>query len=110
MNGSQKSPDTISINAETYLTPPELLISAVLHLISQYNKHNPTADTCMQSAATIERHLRTLSTWPELAPMLRATCQQLSDQWMLSIEKALAKQKTKRSVLITRLFSGPRAM
>ncbi|WP_038490579.1 hypothetical protein [Collimonas arenae] len=99
-----------SPTAESYRTPPELLISAVLHLISQYNMHNLATDACVQSARTIERHLRTLSDWPELAPVLRATCQQLSEQWTSMIERALPKQKNERSAFITRLISGTRAL
>ncbi|MEM4985878.1 hypothetical protein V8G57_00610 [Collimonas sp. H4R21] len=108
MNGSRNAADPAA--AEDYRTPPELLISAVLHLISQYNMHTLANDACVQSARTIERHLRTLSDWPELAPVLRATCQQLSEQWTSVIERALPKQKNERSAFITRLISGTRAL
>ncbi|WP_211451461.1 hypothetical protein [Collimonas antrihumi] len=112
MNSSRKAADPAV--AEDYRTPPELLISAVLHLISQYNMHNLASDASVQSARTIERHLRTLSDWPGLAPVLRATCQQLSEQWISMIERALPKQKNDRSALrstfITRLISGTRAL
>jgi hypothetical protein len=109
MNSSRDTTNPISAAAEDYHTPPELLISAVLHLISQYNMHNLASDACVPSAKTIEQHLRTLSDWPEAAPVLRATCQQLSEQWMLMIERTLPKQKTERSAFITRLVSGARA-
>jgi hypothetical protein len=111
MNSSRNAADPAA--AEEYRTPPELLISAVLHLISQYNMHNLANDACVQSARTIERHLRTLSDWPELAPVLRATCQQLSEQWTSVIERALPKQKIERSAysaFVTRLISGTRAL
>ncbi|SFB34226.1 hypothetical protein SAMN04515620_14615 [Collimonas sp. OK607] len=110
MNSSRHAADQVSTATEDYRTPPELLISAVLHLISQYNMHNLASDACVQSAKTIERHLRTLSDWPGLAPVLRATCQQLSEQWTSMIERALPKQKTERSAFITRMISGARAL
>ncbi|SFH96412.1 hypothetical protein SAMN04515618_106216 [Collimonas sp. OK307] len=110
MNSPRHAANQVSITTEDYRTPPELLISAVLHLISQYNMHNLASDACVQSARTIERHLRTLSDWPGLAPVLRATCQQLSEQWVSMIERALPKQKSERSAFITRLISGTRAL
>jgi hypothetical protein len=114
MNSSRNATDQISTATEDYRTPPELLISAVLHLISQYNMHNLANDACVQSAKTIERHLHTLADWPGLAPVLRATCQQLSEQWTSMIERALPRQKTERSALrsafVTRLISGTRAL
>jgi hypothetical protein len=112
MNSSRTAADSAA--ADDYRAPPELLISAVLHLISQYNMHNLTSDACVQSAKTIERHLRTLSDWPGLAPVLRATCQQLSELWTSVIERALPKQKidrsTSRATFVTRLISGTRAL
>ncbi|MFC5473863.1 hypothetical protein [Paraherbaspirillum soli] len=110
MNHPHHAADPITLNADDYQTPPELLVSAVLHLISQYSTQTLTAGACPQSAATIERHLRTLSEWPELAPVLRATCQQLSEQWSLVVERASPKPKTERSAFITRLISGTRAL
>ena len=110
MDGSHHAAAPVPGGAEKYQTPPELLISAVLHLISQYNRHHLASGACVQSATTIERHLRTLSDWPGLAPVLRATCQQLSDQWTLMIEQALPKPKPERSAFITRLLAGPRAI
>ena len=92
--------------ADNYRTPPELLISAVLHLISQYNMHNLATDACVQSARTIERHLRTLSDWPELAPVLRATCQQLSEQWATVVERSMPRPE--KHNLFARLVSSAR--
>ncbi len=51
---------------------PELMLSAVLHLMSHY-----TASAAEQGAL------------PELAPVLRATCQQLSEQWAGVVESTL---------------------
>jgi hypothetical protein len=56
---------------------PELLLSAVLHLMSHYHAGSP----CEKLASVIERHLQVLASSPGLGPVLQATCQQLSQQW-----------------------------
>lgn len=96
----------ITTHIQEYQAPPELLVSAVLHLLSQYNRKNLANSICIQSATTIERHLRILSDWPGVAPVLRATCQQLSDQWALMVARAIPKPE--RSTFITRLISSTR--
>lgn len=67
---------------------PELLVSAVLHLMSHYTVRRDDG-ACVKLAAVIERHLKALAGQPELAPVLRATCQQLSEQWEQVVEQAL---------------------
>jgi DNA-binding HxlR family transcriptional regulator len=45
----------------------------------------------------IEKHLQALSELPELAPVLRATCQQLSEQWATLVDRNLCQpRKPKR--------------
>lgn len=70
-------------------TRPELLVSAVLHLMSHYNVNAGTGEGCTRLASVIERHLKALADLPDLAPVLRATCQQLSEQWGGVVEQAL---------------------
>ncbi|MBB5607841.1 MULTISPECIES: hypothetical protein [unclassified Janthinobacterium] len=60
---------------------PELMLSAVLHLMSHYHAHSTDNGACPKLASVIERHLQVLSGLPDLAPVLQATCQQLSQQW-----------------------------
>lgn len=67
----------------------ELMLSAVLHLMSHYHAHCAGSGPCPKLASTIERHLQLLSGLPNLAPVLRATCQQLSQQWALMVEPEL---------------------
>jgi len=67
----------------------ELMLSAVLHLMSHYHAQYASSGACPKLASSIERHLQLLSDLPHLAPVLRATCQQLSQQWALMIEPAL---------------------
>src|SRR6202162_5504142 len=84
----------------------ELLISTVLQLISRHSALAETdAETATRSAATIEHHLKTLAGLPGMEPILRATCQQLSEQWGMMHEQQLPKSTS--SALITRLISGP---
>jgi len=72
---------------------PELLVSAVLHLMSHYTANTPESGTCVRLASVIERHLKALAELPELAPVLRATCQQLSEQWAMVVERAMPPAK-----------------
>lgn len=68
---------------------PELLVSAVLHLMSHYTANNREAQSCTKLASVIERHLKALADLPDLAPVLRATCRQLSEQWANVVEQAI---------------------
>lgn len=83
---------------------PELLVSAVLHLMSHYTAHRQESRTCIRLASVIERHLKVLADLPELAPVLRATCQQLAEQWALVVEKAMPQPERFR--LLSRLVVG----
>jgi hypothetical protein len=62
-----------------------LLVAALLHLMSQYTLRKPDeqegAGPCVKLAAVIERHLDALARLPDAEPVLRATCEQLSDRW-----------------------------
>lgn len=71
---------------------PELMLSAVLHLMSHYTASASNTDGnggCVKLASVIERHLKALASLPELAPVLSATCQQLSEQWAGVVERSL---------------------
>lgn len=70
---------------------PELLVSAVLHLMSHYTAHTSEPKSCVKLASVIERHLKALANQPGLAPVLRATCQQLSEQWEGIVENAMPR-------------------
>lgn len=85
---------------------PDLLVSAVLHLMSHYTANIHETGVCLKLASVIERHLKALAELPDLAPVLRATCQQLSEQWATVIERAMPR--TEKPNLFTRLVSGMR--
>lgn len=73
---------------------PEQLIAAVLHLMSHYTTSailNEDQGVCVKLAAVIERHLMILSGLPDLGPVLRATCSQLSEQWATVIEHTMPR-------------------
>lgn len=65
----------------------ELLVSATLHLMSHYSAEGG----CLKLASVIERHLKALSHAQGLAPVLRATCQQLSEQWANVVERTMPR-------------------
>lgn len=79
------------IESSTFPTQPELLVSAVLHLMSHYTANVSESGDCIKLASVIERHLKALANLPNLAPVLRTTCQQLSEQWAAVVERAMPK-------------------
>ncbi len=70
---------------------PELLVSSALHLMTHYSAQAGQAGTCVKLASVIERHLKALAGHDDLNPVLRATCQQLSEQWAAVVDQALPK-------------------
>lgn len=101
-----------SVNPELLLAPdypvqPELLVSAVLHLMSHYTVKRAQAEdagTYLRLASVIERHLNILASLPDLAPVLRATCKQLSEHWANLVEPQLPQRNSLHSLL--RRLSG----
>ncbi|HEY0844815.1 MAG TPA: hypothetical protein VGE12_05580 [Noviherbaspirillum sp.] len=85
---------------------PELLVSAVLHLMSHYNAARGEKGGCTRLASVIERHLKALAELPDLAPVLRATCRQLSEQWADVVERTM--QQSGKRTLFHRLVAGTR--
>ena len=71
---------------------PDLMLSAVLHLMSHYTA-NAGESGCVRLASVIERHLKALAGLPGLAPVLAATCQQLSEQWAGEVERVMPVQQ-----------------
>lgn len=73
------------------IAQPELLVSSALHLMSHYSASAGQAAPCIKLASVIERHLRALAAHGDLNPVLRATCQQLSEQWAAVVDTGLPK-------------------
>lgn len=72
---------------------PELLVSAALHLMSHYSASAAGAEPCIKLASVIERHLKALAGHGDLNPVLRATCQQLSEQWAAVVDQAIRPRR-----------------
>jgi hypothetical protein len=85
---------------------PELMLSAVLHLMSHYTAGQDNNGGCVKLASVIERHLKALAAQPGLAPVLSATCQQLSDQWAQEVERKLHEQE--KSNFLSRIMARAR--
>ncbi|WP_395823413.1 hypothetical protein [Collimonas sp.] len=85
---------------------PELLVSAVLHLMSHYTAHSQENNGCVKLASVIQRHLKALADLPNLAPVLRATCQQLSEQWGSVVESTMPQPE--KYTLLSRFVSSSR--
>jgi hypothetical protein len=83
---------------------PELLISAVLHLMSHYTAHSHETGACTKLASVIERHLKALAHLPHLAPVLQATCGQLAEQWAVVVDRTMPAPK--KSHFLARMVSG----
>ena len=81
---------------------PDLLVCATLHLMSHYT----TGGGCVKLAAVIERHLKALAAAPGLAPVLRATCLQLTEQWEGVVERTMPQPE--KCGLLNKLMNGAR--
>ena len=85
---------------------PELMLSAVLHLMSHYTTGSDDAGGCVKLASVIERHLKALAGLPDLAPVLSATCQQLSEQWAQIVERNMHLRE--KSNFLSRIMARAR--
>lgn len=90
-----------TLDRRTATANPDLLISAALHLMSQYKTNTSEQGPCLKLASVIERHLQALADIPSLPPVLRATCQNLSEQWAQMVDRELPEPV--RPSLISRL-------
>lgn len=88
---NRESIDPVLLEPASVPSQPELLVSAVLHLMSHYTVNQQDANGCVRLASVIERHLKALADLPNLAPVLRATCQQLSEQWAVVVERTMPR-------------------
>ena len=92
-------------------TRHELLVAALLHLMSQYTVGAAAgADRsgdgpCVKLASVIERHLNALARLPDADPVLRATCEQLSVKWAVLVDRAMPAP-AKRPLLARILGQG----
>ncbi|MFL6660110.1 MAG: hypothetical protein ACJ8GW_18645 [Massilia sp.] len=85
---------------------PELLVSSALHLMTHYSALAGRDGSCVKLASVIERHLKALAAHGSLTPVLRATCQQLSEQWAAVVDQALPAPR--KPSLFGRFSAHPR--
>lgn len=85
---------------------PELLVSSALHLMTHYSAQAGRDGACLKLASVIERHMKALAGHGDLSPVLRATCQQLAEQWAAVVDQSLAPPA--RTSLFGRLVHGHR--
>ncbi|MDC8759137.1 hypothetical protein [Janthinobacterium fluminis] len=100
--------DPIFLSQHHAAHQPELMLSAVLHLMSHYTARSAESGPCLKLASVIERHLQALAELPDLGPVLQATCQQLSEQWAGIVERAMPAAPAKSS-LLSRIIAAAKA-
>jgi hypothetical protein len=83
-----------------------LLVASLLHLMSNYTTRGDGEQPCVKLASVIERHLCALSRLPNIDPVLRATCEQLADQWAVVVDAKLPPPAPARQPLLTRFMRG----
>lgn len=81
-----------------------LLVASLLHLMSHYTVRGENEQPCVKLASVIERHLCALSRLPEIDPVLRATCEQLAEQWESVVDAKLPVPA--RQPLLARFMKG----
>ena len=98
--------DSVLVESGDTQAQPELLVSAVLHLMSHYNATPDDSSVCIKLASVIERHLKLLAGVPDLGPVLRATCEQLAERWAVVAEREMPQPKS--NSLFERLMTAAR--
>lgn len=100
----QSTMDSTFFEPNASSTQPDMLICTVLHLMSHYTTNTDNTKGCTKLAAVIERHLKAIAELPQLTPVLKATCQQLSEQWAAIVEKTMTPPQ--KTPLLSRLILG----
>jgi len=83
-----------------------LLVASLLHLMSHYSAKGDGEQPCLKLASVIERHLCALSRLPTIDPVLRATCEQLADQWANVVDAKLPAPAPARQPLLARFMKN----
>ena len=85
-----------------------VMIASLLHLMSHYTARDEDDRPCVRLASVIERHLCALARLPELDPVLRATCEQLSATWAGLVDSGMPAPSPRRPLLARILRPVPR--
>lgn len=81
-----------------------LLVASLLHLMSHYTARGDGERPCVKLASVIERHLCALSRFPDIDPVLRATCEQLAERWAGLVDEQLPRPV--KQPLLARFMKG----
>lgn len=68
-----------------------VMLASLLHLMSHYSARDGDERPCVRLASVIERHLCALVRLPGLDPVLRATCEQLCEQWAGLVDERMPR-------------------
>ena len=83
-----------------------VLVASLLHLMSHYSAKGDGEQPCVKLASVIERHLCALSRLSTIDPVLRATCEQLADQWANVVDARLQAPAPARGPLLARFMKA----
>ena len=81
-----------------------LLVASLLHLMSHYSAKGDGEPPCVKLASVIECHLCALARLPTIDPVLRATCEQLADQWANVVDARLPPAAPAKQPLLARFM------
>ena len=81
-----------------------VLVASLLHLMSHYSAKGDGEQPCVKLASVIERHLCALARLPTIDPVLRATCEQLADQWANVVDARLPAPAPAKPPLLARFM------
>ena len=85
-------------------SPDALLVASLLHLMSHYTAREAGEPPCVKLASVIERHLCALARLPDIDPVLRATCEQLTEKWAALVDARLPPPV--KAPLLARFMKG----
>jgi len=72
---------------------PEAAIAALLCLFHQYAVHEPEGRTCQRLSQRIFLHLEQLARRDGMPELLRRTCDELSDAWLLILDRQQSQRQ-----------------
>lgn len=75
---------------------PEAAISVLLCLFHQYAVHEPAGRSCQRLSQRIFLHLEQLTRREDLPELLRRTCDELSDAWLLVVDRQQWQRQVKQ--------------
>lgn len=79
---------------------PEAAISALLCLFHHYAVHEPAGQSCQRLNQRIFLHLEDLARREDMPELLRRTCDELSDAWLLVLDRQQSdRQQSQRQAV-----------